>query len=102
MSKSDRSAAVIHHMLSHAREAVSFAEGRSRADLDADRLLNLALVRLLEIIGEAAGRVSAEMRAEHPEIPWPQIIGLRNRLTHGYDAVVWTFSGRSSRVTCRL
>lgn len=98
MSRSDRGAAAIHHMLSHAREAVSFAEGRTRADLDADRLLNLALVRLLEVIGEAAGRVSTEMRDEHPEIPWPQIIGLRNRLTHGYDAVdldiLWQITSR--------
>jgi uncharacterized protein with HEPN domain len=47
----------------------------------------LALARLLEIVGEAAGRVSDETRALHSEIPWPQIIGLRNRLIHGYDAV---------------
>jgi uncharacterized protein with HEPN domain len=50
-------------------------------------VLNLALVRLLEIVGEAAGRVSEVERALHPEIPWPQIVGLRNRLIHGYDAV---------------
>ena len=44
-------------------------------------------MRLLEIVGEAAGRVSEEESALHPEIPWPQIVGLRNRLIHGYDAV---------------
>ncbi|MDT5121730.1 MAG: hypothetical protein QOC96_1212 [Acidobacteriota bacterium] len=87
MSKPDRGAAALRHMLDHAQEAVSFVQGRTRADLYADRLLNLALVRLLEIIGEAAGRVPEEMRAQHPEIPWTQIVGLRNRLTHGYDSV---------------
>jgi len=87
MSKSDRGAAALRHMLNHAQEAVSFAQGRTRADIQTDRLLNLALVRLLEIIGEAAGRVPEEMRAQHPEIPWTQIVGLRNRLTHGYDSV---------------
>jgi uncharacterized protein with HEPN domain len=74
-------------MLDHAREAAAFAHGKNRADLDADRLLNLALVRLLEIVGEAAARVPEDVRAQHPEIPWAQIVGLRNRLIHGYDAV---------------
>jgi uncharacterized protein with HEPN domain len=50
-------------------------------------LLNLALVRLLEIVGEAASRISPALCACHPEIPWPQIISLRNRLIHGYDSV---------------
>ncbi len=74
-------------MLEHSREAVSMAAGRSRADLDQDRQFNLALVRLLEIVGEAAARVPEEARAKYPEIPWAQIIGLRNRLIHGYDEV---------------
>ena len=61
--------------------------GRARGDLDADRTLNLALVRLLEIVGEAAGRVPEEWRSQHPGIPWSQIVGLRNRLIHAYDEV---------------
>lgn len=77
----------LRHMLDHAREAVEMAELKTRADLDKDRKLNLALVRLLEIIGEAAGRVSPEEQARYPEIPWPEIVSLRNRLIHGYDAV---------------
>jgi|SRR5918911_1836553 uncharacterized protein with HEPN domain len=87
MSKPDRGAAALNHMLEHAKEAVSFAEDRTREDLYTDRLLNLALTRLLEVIGEAAGRVPVELRAQHPGIPWPQIVGLRNRLTHGYDSI---------------
>ncbi len=50
----------LRHMLDHAKEAVAMAAGRTRSELDSDRQLNLSLVRLLEIVGEAAGRVSAE------------------------------------------
>jgi len=77
----------LRHMLDHAREAVSMARGKTRGDLDTDRKLNLALVRLLEIIGEAAGRISKEDRDRYSNIPWPEIVGLRNRLIHGYDEV---------------
>jgi uncharacterized protein with HEPN domain len=59
-------------MLDHAREAIDLSAGRTRSDLDTDRLLNLALVRLLEIVGEAANRIPAEERELYPEIPWPQ------------------------------
>jgi len=75
------------HMLDHAREAAALVRGRSRKDLDANRVLSLALVRLLEIVGEAANRVSEDARERHPGIAWPQIISLRNRLVHGYDSV---------------
>lgn len=77
----------MRHMLDHAVEIVKFARDRNRSDLDRDRLLNLALVRLLEIIGEAATRVSIETRSQHPNIPWAQIAGMRNRLIHGYESV---------------
>ena len=50
-------------------------------------MLELALTRLLEIVGEAANRVSEDMQQRHPEVPWRQIVGLRHRLIHGYDAV---------------
>ncbi len=63
------------------------AKGRKRDDLESDRQFNLALVRLLEIVGEAANRVPVDQRAQIPEIPWPEIVGLRNRLIHGYDEV---------------
>jgi len=74
-------------MLDHAREAIALTQGKTRGDLDSDRLLELALIRLLEVVGEAANRVPEEECAFYPEIPWPQIIGLRHRLIHGYDAV---------------
>jgi uncharacterized protein with HEPN domain len=77
----------LRHMLDHAKEALAMVQDRSRADLDTDRQLNLSLVRLLEIVGEAAGRVPGEERELNPAIPWPEIVGLRNRLIHGYDSV---------------
>jgi uncharacterized protein with HEPN domain len=57
----------LRHVLDHAREAVTMTRGSARADLDTDRRLNLALVRLLEIVGEAAARVPAEQRILHPK-----------------------------------
>jgi uncharacterized protein with HEPN domain len=74
-------------MLDHAREAVEMIQGRTREDVDRDRQLNLSLVRLLEIIGEAAARVSLSQQQRLSSIPWPEVIGLRNRLIHGYDQV---------------
>ena len=71
-------------MLDAARDARSFVEGRSRADLDSDRMLAFALVRALEIIGEAANNVSAQGRAGLPAIPWADIVGLRHRVVHAY------------------
>ena len=77
----------LRHMLDHAREVVEFTREKTRADLDSDRVLTLALTRLLEIIGEAAARVPVQEHSGHPDIPWPEIVGLRNRLIHGYDSV---------------
>ena len=77
----------LRHMLEHAREAVEMVRERTRADLDIDRQLNLAIVRLLEIVGEAAARVTPELREAIPGLPWEEIVGLRNRVIHGYDQV---------------
>jgi uncharacterized protein with HEPN domain len=77
----------LRQMLDHAREAFDLVRQRARADLDQDRVLSLALVQLCQILGEAASRVSAPRHQRHPEIPWAQIIALRNRLIHGYDTI---------------
>jgi uncharacterized protein with HEPN domain len=74
----------LRHMLDAAREARSFVQGQSRKDLDLDRMLVLALVKNIEIVGEAAIRISEHVQRSHPEIPWPDIIGMRHRLIHAY------------------
>jgi uncharacterized protein with HEPN domain len=74
----------LRHMRDAAREAVAFVAGRTRADLDTDRMLVLAVVKSIEIIGEAASRVSSAGRGEAANIPWQQIVAMRNRLIHGY------------------
>ena len=84
----------VHHMHDHAREAVEMVRHRSRTDLDTDRMLNLALVRLMEIVGEAAVRMPETFRFRYLQIPWRDVADLRNRLIHGYDTVdfdiLWT------------
>jgi uncharacterized protein with HEPN domain len=72
------------HMRDAAAEICVFVRGKTRPDLDTDRLLVLALSMLIGIPGEAASRISPEVRAQHSAIPWTQIIGMRNRLIHGY------------------
>lgn len=74
----------VRHMLEAALKAAEFSKGRNRSDLDADEKLMLSLVHLLEILGEAAGKVSEDFRRRHPEIPWSRVSGIRNRLIHGY------------------
>lgn len=81
------------HMIEAAELALRFIAGRRRADLDDDPMLLFALVRAIEIIGEAASRLSDETRSAYSEIPWKAIVGMRNRLIHGYfdvdTEVVW-------------
>jgi uncharacterized protein with HEPN domain len=74
-------------MLDHARHAVAAAAERSRTDLDSDPVLAAALERFIEVIGEAAGKVSQPTRDALGQIPWRGVIGMRNRLIHGYAAV---------------
>ena len=74
----------LHHILDAGREAITFSQGRSRVDLDTDRMLQLSLVRLLEIIGEAAKGLSPEFRSAHAAIPWRKMSGMRDRLIHAY------------------
>jgi uncharacterized protein with HEPN domain len=81
-------------MLDAAEKVVHYMTGKTRQDLADDELLALALVRLLEIIGEAAKRVSEEARGTYSQIAWRQIGRTRDRLIHGYDSVdydiVWS------------
>jgi len=74
----------LRHMLDSAREAQEFLSNRVRDDLNRDRMLLLSLVKSIEILGEAASRVSPEARAECPNVPWTDIVAMRNRLIHAY------------------
>lgn len=74
----------IRHMLEAVKEALAFTIDKSREDLDNNRMLTLAIIKELEIIGEAASKLTPEFKAGLPHIPWTDIVGMRNRLTHGY------------------
>ena len=74
----------IHHIIEASERALEFTKRRKRSDLDQDVMLGLALVRLLEIIGEAAWGISEKLRSRYPEIPWRDMTSMRNRLIHGY------------------
>ena len=82
LSKPDRIR--LRHMLDASREAIGYAEGLSRGDLSTDTMLARALVKCIEIVGEAASRASVEARKRAEAIPWAQINGMRNRLIHAY------------------
>ena len=82
MFKDDQSR--LRHMLDGAREALASIGGRVRADMERDHIWMLGLVKCVEIIGEAAARIGEDTRKRFPQIPWAQIIAMRNRLVHVY------------------
>lgn len=83
----------VGHMLDLVRKVVAKTDQITREDFDRDENLRLALAHLLQTIGEAARRVSRELQAQHPEIPWAAIIGMRHKVVHDYmgidEDVVW-------------
>lgn len=84
----------LRHMADAMDAAMRFVEGRNRSDLESDEMLLFALVRAIEIVGEAASKISDEARAEMPELPWASIVGMRHRLVHAYFEInrdiLWT------------
>jgi len=86
----------LQHMLDAAMEIQQYIQPSTREDLDSDRKLVHSLVRLLEIIGEAAAQTSKELHDKSFSIPWPVLTGMRNRLIHAYFSinldVVWSTS----------
>ncbi len=83
----------LRHMLDAAREAVDFVQDKTQEDLFKNRMLTLSLIKLIEIIGEAAANVSSETQKSLPQISWQNAIRTRNRLIHGYFdinlGIVW-------------
>lgn len=82
MEKSD--SVRLKHMLEAARTSLRFGAGKVRGDFERDQMLSFAVIRALEIFGEAASRVSNQFQKKHPHIPWRAIVGMRNRLIHVY------------------
>jgi uncharacterized protein with HEPN domain len=84
----------LQHLADALNSAIRFVQGRERSDLDADEMLLFALVRAVEIVGEAASQVTAETRAQLPDLPWNSMVGMRNRLVHAYfdinRDILWT------------
>lgn len=74
----------LQHMLEAAQAAQGFAQGRAKKDLDSDIMFSFAVVRALEIVGEAAKNISASFKVAHPEIPWRDIGRTRDIYAHGY------------------
>jgi len=72
------------HMLDASLQAIAKIEGKSREEFDEDENLRLALTHLIQMIGEAARRVSAESQKRYPQIPWNDIIKMRHKLVHDY------------------
>jgi uncharacterized protein with HEPN domain len=78
----------LRDMLDASRRARAFSMGKTRTDLEKDQfLLGFAIVRAIEIVGEAASQVTPETVASLPEIPWKQIVGMRHRVVHNYNRV---------------
>ena len=81
------------HMLDMARKAVEKTRGMARPSYDKDENLRLALAHLIQVIGEAARRVSLETQLLYPEIPWGEMIGMRHKVVHDYldldEDIIW-------------
>ena len=82
-----RDAALLLDMKLAAHDAIGFVAGLDEAGFRRSLLHQSAAIRQIEIIGEAAGKVSPEMQTAHPEIPWREIVAMRHRLIHGYADV---------------
>jgi uncharacterized protein with HEPN domain len=74
----------LRHMLDAARRAVRIASRHLRGDLETDEEFELALTKAVEVVGEAASRVSDDCRVRNPEVPWLDVVAMRHRLVHGY------------------
>ena len=74
----------LRHMADALNAVIGFTAGRRRQDLRKDEMLTFALLHAIQIVGEAAAKISPETRKQHPQIPWPLIIGMRHRLVHDY------------------
>lgn len=96
----DRDPAHLWDMIEACREIQQFLAGKSYQDLLTDRMLRLSVEQDLEIVGEAANRVSSEFQTLHPEIPWGRIVAQRNVISHEYGDIKleWVWRVATERV----
>lgn len=84
-----RDSACLFDIVRACQAVAGFIAGCNEPGFRANDLLRSAVARKIEIVGEAARRLSPEFRAAHPQVPWRQIVGMRDRLIHGYDDIDW-------------
>ncbi len=91
--QSDKNSVRLKHIIDAVNDVIKLSFGKKRTDLESDQIFGLAMVRLIEIIGEAANSIDVEFRAKYPKIPWSQMIATRNKLIHGYynveNELIW-------------
>jgi uncharacterized protein with HEPN domain len=89
----ERDETLLRDMLDMARKAQTFLGGRDQKAVEQDEMLAFALVRAIEVLGEAASKITPETRVQLPQIPWKIIVGMRNKIIHDYrtidTAIVW-------------
>ena len=88
-----RDSVFIAQMIEAAEAALEFCEGQTAESFAGDRLVGFAVVRAIQLVGQAARGVSTRLQAAHPEIPWREIVGMRNVVVHDYAdvdmALIW-------------
>ena len=92
-----RDSVFIAQMVEAAEAALEFSDGHTAASFAGDRLVGYAVVRAIQLIGQAARGVSGELQAAHPELPWRQMVGMRNVVVHDYADVDLTLVWKTVR-----
>lgn len=100
MSPEERDRAYLWDMFENGRQVLEFTRGVSFESYAIDSMRRMAVERGLEVLGEAAKRISASFKAEHPEIPWHSLVGLRNVLSHDYGEIdqhrIWEIATKNT------
>lgn len=77
----------LRDMLDAAQKAVHFSEDKMHSDLESNEMFAFAVTRAIEIVGEAASKISDETKSRYPDIRWKAIVGMRQKIVHDYAAV---------------
>ena len=90
----------LHDVVEAAAHVATFLEGTELEGFRQSELVRSAVVQKLAIIGEAAARISDDVKGRHPQIPWPQIVAFRNILIHAYFGIDWNEVWKAAQVDC--